>query len=163
MVCLPASTTKVNKTREDIPYTDPMRYCFTAFRALLVNEKNSGFCPEWLERSWKIYPRKLTWIPKIAIFSKRDTFSKPSFFGIYIRFQGGYTSKWPDPLHFTDRPPVVFKRKISLVQDAKQTESDQGIVQMVKTQDVTNHQKNQFPDRRFPKMVGFPNNHGFSY
>ena len=37
-------------------------------------KKNSEFCPEWLERSWKIHPRKLTWIPKIAIFERRYIF-----------------------------------------------------------------------------------------
>ena len=94
--------------------------------ALLVNEKNSGVCPEWLERSWKIHPRKLTWIPKIAIYLRGDTFSNPSFFGICVRFQGGYTSKWPDPVHFTDRPPVCPNEN-HVVQDAKPTESYQGI------------------------------------
>ena len=126
--------------------------------ALLVNEKNSGVCPEWLERSWKIHPRKLTWIPKIAIFSKGDTFSKPSFFGIYLRFQGGYTSKWPDPLHFTDRPPVCPNENLpcpGCQADRKRSRH---------RSDGENwgcHQPSK-KDGGFPKMV-VPNNHGCSY
>ena len=60
-------------------------------------KKNSGFCPEWLERSWKIHPRKLTWIPKIAIFSKRDTFSKPSFLVSMLDFKWGTPRNGPTP------------------------------------------------------------------
>ena len=42
-----------------------------------------------------LHPRKLTWIPKIAMFERRYIW-KTTIFGIYVRFQGGIHSAFID-------------------------------------------------------------------